>query len=435
MKSKLFLLLPIAAIYLLSALSVGHAQGTQDTIPPGTKITMQSWRQYQQFMPPGMIALFKGKYFWKMPPDVEIDVGPAVIHLLPAGYRAATEKYGGQAQVVALPDGGSTLANYVAGKPFPHPNGPNKGWEILANMWYRYLPHLFVATTNNLSTFCTQDRFGSISCLRQLLVYRQLKHNTDPGVAETEPDAGAMDFSEWMMVLQPEHLKYTAHLMIGYSDLTHPQDVYIFKPDLRRSLHLATSARCSPTYNSVLTPDDSRFGFDGNITEFQARFLGEKKILALTDYKAVGGNFPDNWDMPLGWPKPSWGKWELRDVDVIDVRRVPSKAQGYCYGKRIIYIDKQFDAPLWEELYDANMRLWKIANLSPRAAMVPGIGIVNGSGSITEEWWDIRNHRASYTFFVPDKSGRDVLADKQVPSRFDNVAKYSTPGGLSQIPR
>jgi hypothetical protein len=32
-------------------------------------------------------------YFWKMPPDVEIDVGPTIIHPLPKGYLNATEKY------------------------------------------------------------------------------------------------------------------------------------------------------------------------------------------------------------------------------------------------------------------------------------------------------------------------------------------------------
>src|ERR1700736_3553623 len=52
----------------------------QGTIPPGTKITMQNWQQFKQFMPVGMIALFEGKYYWKMPSDVEIDVGPTVNH-------------------------------------------------------------------------------------------------------------------------------------------------------------------------------------------------------------------------------------------------------------------------------------------------------------------------------------------------------------------
>jgi len=48
----------------------------EDSIPPGTRITMQNWENYKQFMPDGMLWLFEGEYFWKMPPDVEINVGP-----------------------------------------------------------------------------------------------------------------------------------------------------------------------------------------------------------------------------------------------------------------------------------------------------------------------------------------------------------------------
>jgi hypothetical protein len=44
---------------------------------------MQNWRQYQQYMPDGMVALFEGQYFWKMPDDVLMDVGPTIIHPLP----------------------------------------------------------------------------------------------------------------------------------------------------------------------------------------------------------------------------------------------------------------------------------------------------------------------------------------------------------------
>ena len=49
----------------------------QGNIPIGTKITMANWEQYKAFMPLGMIKLFQGTYGWKMPADVEMDVGPA----------------------------------------------------------------------------------------------------------------------------------------------------------------------------------------------------------------------------------------------------------------------------------------------------------------------------------------------------------------------
>lgn len=51
----------------------------------------------------------------------------------------------------------------------------------------------------------------------------------------------------------------------------------------------------------------------------------------------LGGDFPANYYMPVGWPKPSWENWQLRDVDVIDMRRIPGERSGYCYGKRIMY--------------------------------------------------------------------------------------------------
>src|ERR1700733_4327995 len=83
-----------------------------DSIAPGTIITMQNWQTYRDFMPDGMVAFFEGKYFWKMPADVQMPVGPTVIHPLPASYMDATEKYSAQVRITELPDGGLTLRGY-----------------------------------------------------------------------------------------------------------------------------------------------------------------------------------------------------------------------------------------------------------------------------------------------------------------------------------
>src|ERR1700722_502136 len=65
-----------------------------DTIPVGTRITVENWQKYEQFMPDGMIALFQRRDYWKMPDDLDMEVGPTVIHPLPKTYLDATEKYG-----------------------------------------------------------------------------------------------------------------------------------------------------------------------------------------------------------------------------------------------------------------------------------------------------------------------------------------------------
>jgi hypothetical protein len=52
------------ALILLPLITPALAQdkdSAQGTIPVGTKITMQNWQQYKQFMPDGMAVLFEGK--------------------------------------------------------------------------------------------------------------------------------------------------------------------------------------------------------------------------------------------------------------------------------------------------------------------------------------------------------------------------------------
>jgi Protein of unknown function (DUF1329) len=107
---------------------------------------MQNWQSYRQFMPDGMAAPFQGSYFWKMPSDVQMTVGPTIVHPLPPSYLAATEKYSGQVSVSELSDGGLTITGYNGGIPFPAPAEPHKGWKVLADLWFRYTPHITVNT-------------------------------------------------------------------------------------------------------------------------------------------------------------------------------------------------------------------------------------------------------------------------------------------------
>src|SRR5207302_2573092 len=129
---------------------------------------------------------------------------------------------------------------------------------------------------------------------------------------------------------------------------------------LRRSLRLSVSARCAPIYGSDWTNDDAKtIGFNAGTSLFNGNVLGERKVLALMDYNQEYSQFPKNWDMPLGFAKPSWGKWELRAVYLNDVRRIPQERAGYCYGSRIMYIDNEVFYSIWNDLYDSNMKLWK----------------------------------------------------------------------------
>src|SRR5215469_2386782 len=161
--------------------------------------------------------------------------------------------------------------------------------------------------------------------------------------------------------------------------------------------HSPPSADSIPPGTIITTQnwqDYRRFMPDG-MAELNVSYLGHRKILALIDFRAPDNPFPDGFFMPIVWPKPSWAKWQLRDVEVIDIRKIPSKAAGYCYGKRIMYVDAYNFSPLWEELFDTQMNLWKFQTTLPQRVNVPGIGPVVTPGVDVELIWDIQRNHAS----------------------------------------
>jgi hypothetical protein len=400
------------------------------TIPPGTAITMQNWQQYKQYMPDGMVALFAGTYFWKMPADVSMEVGPTIIHPLPPNYLAATEKYSGQVRIIDLPSGGLNLTGYQGGIPFPAPAEPHKGWKILANLWFRYIPHIAV---NTYGQGCYMDSYHNINCNAGILVYRQLSFNTDPGTPKTIPGGEGRFFTDYFETVEPEQDRYNANLTIDYTDLSRPEDSYVFLPTLRRYQPVSAAARCAPLFGSDTTAEDFRGGFDSNMTEAKAGFLGERKILNLMGFEMQSTGFPNNFDMPLGWPMPSWGKWQLRDVYVISVSKLPSLARGYCYGKRVMYIDKHFYGLLWEDLYDSQNQPWKFLAVFRPARQAPGIGPVDEALSYDESIWDIQRQHA--TFFCDPPAGHPLYLNEQAPASYRDVERYTTPSGLNMIMR
>ncbi len=409
----------------------GQAVTTTQTVPPGTRITPENWQKYRPFMSDGLQALFAGRYFWKMPADGEIQVGPTHVNPPPKTFMEATEKYAGQVKLVELPDGGLTLAGYQGGLPFPVPAEPHKGWKILANLWYRYFPHVSVIMHGG---GCSIDHSGNINCAAGDIVYRQLSYNTDPGVPATIPGGEGKFFSQWYMLEEPEQQRYTASLQIADTDLTQNEDLYAFIPALRRYQPVSTLGRCSMTQGVDITEEDYRSGFDSNLTDLKVDFLGEKKILTLLLDRMPEGHFPDSFVMPLGWPKPAWGQWQLRDTYVIGVSKLPSKTGNYCYGKRVMYVDKTTFAPYWEELYDAKMQPWKIVALFLRAVDLPGVGKVETSGSLIYAFWDIQNDHASFVI-DPTENSYKVYWNGQVPTDFLDLTRYTTPSGLNMIMR
>src|SRR5277367_6771249 len=405
--------------------------------PVGTKITTSNWQQYKAFLPFGMTKLFEGQYQWKMPADVEINIGPTRYGNLPKTWIEATEKYGQQDTVEVLPNGHFRINNYHGGVVFPDPEEPHKGFKILANVFFAHAPAIFGAGPENTSSIWFVDRFGNISQDTFDFIYRQSGWDTDADFPADETYAPGTWYTEWFMEETPEQARYTATLALYYKDQeAHAvPDNYVFVPSLRRSLRLSASARCAPLFGSEWTNDDAKInGFNGGTAAFDADFLGDRKQVELVQLDGPkSGSFPADYDMPLGFPKPSWGKWEVREASVIDAHRIPSEAAGYCYGNRVLWVDKEFWLPYWVDLFDANHKLWKVAAYENATGDVPTLGhLWVGVAAIN---WDLQNTHATIWSPWGNPAHRGHYLNRLTPTEYQNGTLYGAPAGLLQILR
>jgi hypothetical protein len=414
--------------------AAGEAESSGASIPPGTIITEQNWKNYSQFMNPGLQDLWAGTYTWSLGPQFQMVIGPTMHYPEPPTYEKYTEEYSSQVKIATLPDGRHTLVGYVAGLPFPNPQEPMKGWKILANDWYAYVPEIIC---NDTSGQLFRDRLGNVSTNEIIIVLRIYDHIADPGVPISDAANAGVYYSEYFELTKPEQARYTSILTIYYRDQTKNEDTFLFVPALRRTLRLSSAARCSPVFGSDATNDDTRHGaFNGNITKFDATYLGSQKVIVQPNPDVIKSGFVENFLEPLYFPKPEIGKWEVRDADVIDARHIPSLQSGYCYGKRVLYCDKESHNAKWAELYDENMKLWKIFYDPQGMVKLPG-----GGSYWTNAAWgniiDVQNVHETWVHL--SGSSGPFRADSDCANvnglNLGDSGRYGSVRGLSEIMR
>jgi hypothetical protein len=320
---------------------------------PGTVITERNWEAYRAFMSDGLAALFAGSHFWHMPAGLEIQVGPTISIPLPKKYLGDTARYASQVKLIPTPGGGYVPSGYVAGLPFPRPleGAPAlTGERIFWDSYYRYQPRVQWAPTFTY----TLDSFGNMTQTSEVKsVLSQLAFLSDVGYPQTIADSGGYYFVRYNEQITPEQGKYSTILDLTPADPAQLDELYEYIPTLRRSLRLSQAARCAPVFGGDYLIDDENDGPPGLPQLYRIDYLGEKKILALEHAN------PDAFNSPGGpaqldseyyypgtpgfvpFPKPAMGKWELRDSYVISLERLPSAARGYCYSRRVMYVDKE----------------------------------------------------------------------------------------------
>lgn len=412
----------LLSLFVLGALA-GAASGGQDTIPPGTRITNSNWQQYQQFMSTGLQALFSGKYSWKMPDQAVFEVGPTVSIPLPAKYVQDTATYSGNVKLKDLDTGGTLPDSYVAGVPFPVPAEPDAGAKVLWNLYYRYNPKVMRCVLDSRII----DRYLNVTTQKADYVISKLAHLSEPGMPHVLPESHGIYLTDYWEFTAPEHKKYLAQDSVVYDDPSRINEIYAFVPAMRKSMRLSSAARCAPGAGSDFTSEDLRFGFYGQPPLFKVSLEGEKKILAMVHLNGRYSNW-NNYVPPIFVPKSSVGKWELRDVYVISLKRVGPDAGSYCYGKRVIYVDKQTWAPVAVESFDRSERLWKVHLIGYHPVPISDGEAMVGAGAAAgfHQLINLQDQHVSGSVLV------DTLVNANT-GKYANVRRYGFPDGLQQI--
>jgi hypothetical protein len=442
----------VAALLLWNPTEIVQAQpapwksekGYENGIPIGTKITQANWQRYQQFMTEGMKAVFAGTYFWHMPRNVEIDVGPTRPIPAPKPYLQDTEKYSSQVTLEPLPDGGYVPKGYVAGFPFSNPLKGDAALiaeRIYWNTFYRRSAR--VEEAPNCSYLL--DMYGNFTRSADVnAVNSQLQHLSEPGFPRDEPDAGGYWFAAYGEQTAPEQGKYSGGVILSPNDPTQLDEEYLYVPSLRRSFRVSQAARCAPVFGTDFTLEDIEEGPPRQGQLFKKEYLGTKKILTLLH--AAPESF-DTCGTPttldpryyyagskgiVPFPSAGSGQWEVRDVYVIKLTRLPKHFVGYCYGKRILYLDKENYFSTNADLWDMAGNLYKWIAVFAYPGLIPGLGLdgqlVTITGPNTGYIVNFQDQHA--TVFI----GLHVCVDRECAKRgYLDISRYASPEGLMKI--
>ncbi len=402
-----------------------------DTIPVGTKISLQNWQQYKNFMPAWLQALYGGDYHWHMGsgPEFTVEVGPTHDFPLAQKFQGDTEKYAGQTRLMKTSWGGYTIDGYIAGVPFPNPTEPNKGAKVMYNTWLIFRPAISHYLTHNWIV----DQYDNVSRQDSDDTFYQKSHISEPDTPNSLPSANGMLFAARYLLTAPEQSKYTTELQLQPANPARFQENYVFLPSLRRSLRLSSAARCAPILGTDYIQDDGAW----MPTNFEPHYLGSKKLLTVVmdpakAYSAqafLGGVGTSSGTLP-GWPKAGTNKWELRTYDIIDLRPLPILGD-YCYSHRVFYVDKQtkLTALAGTEGYDRSGRLYKVLWTAQVPYQFRGHETTLPYSTSTSLEWDFQNKHAT--------ANSDELAtfDEAVPAEYRDVSTLSTPSGMASVLR
>ena len=327
----------------LAILSFAFSSYAADAdLKPGDRIGPQNWQRIQGMVGENFLNRIKSGF------TIQIKA-PKIYHPLKE-YVEATEKYSGK---VALGPNGELL-NYVAGQPFPKLDlgDPKIGQKLAWNFFWRWLGDDYktggaVKGGKIIRSVIEKDGAERRADLVSYFIFPRTRYTLNP--KPVIPGYENIDYMQLRIDSYPRDAAGTTTLEIRYDDPKKPDDLYIYIPSIRRIRRATTTQRCQTLAPSEFNLDDIN-SFNGKITDFNYKFLGEKKILAnLSEEKLPFDRKPGDY-LPLN------EKWEVVDTYVLEVT---PKDPSYCYPKKLLHLNKMTFDTHWTLIWDKKGDYWK----------------------------------------------------------------------------
>ena len=114
---------------------------------------------------------------------------------------------------------------------------------------------------------------------------------------------------------------------------------------------------------------------------------------------------------------------------VIDAHRIPSEAAGYCYGNRVLWVDKEFWLPYWVDLSTRTISCGRSRLMRMRPATCRRLGHVwVGVAAIN---WDLQNtHATIWSPWGKPATSRSLSEPSDARPNIRTASKYGSPAGL-----
>jgi Protein of unknown function (DUF1329) len=319
-----------------------HSSAAESELKPGDVIGPHNWQRVQGMVGENLLNRIKGGYTFK--------IKESRPRREPKEYIEATEKY---ASKVTLGTRGE-LVNYVAGRPFPtlSASDPEAGLKLAWNFVKRWMGDDYKdggGTATGRAASYTIEKDGSE---RKSEVIRHEIRTRGRVTLDPKPSFAGYDHIDWMVLRADEYPRDTSGtttLEIRYMDPDREDDLYVYVPSIRRVRRSPPTERCATLAPTEFNFDDINT-FNGKVTNFKYKFLGERQMLGnffqqQIPYARKPGDY-----LPLN------EAWEVVNAYTLEI--VP-KDSSYCYPHKVLYIDTLTLQAFWGQILDIKGNLWK----------------------------------------------------------------------------